>query len=157
MSQTRQWCLSLAVAGVVVLAGGVDPAAAVLDLTGTWEGSFKCDAHTAIGTIQSNETDTILITQTGNDLNIEAGGEISNGIAIEDPNKPERGALAFLRCGSTAEPLNFTSGYAKATVGTGGGGAMKGLFTIGVPGVIGRCTFTAKRISTTNPTVPACP
>lgn len=146
--------------GMVMLAMMVGTTTAgALDLTGTWQGTEKCTINSSTTTKFKN-TVTLLITQTGSDLNTQLSGGLFNlkfnGYGHANTDKPDNGAAGLLYCtNSSTIGANFS--LKAKTKPLTGDGTLKGIF-IGVDSISNYdCTYTLKRVGTGNPVVSACP
>jgi hypothetical protein len=141
--------------------------AAAIDLTGTWEGSFKC-AEFDGSKFKFKDTDEILeITQSGTVLNVlwtttSPDPTPIQGIAIDDDKKPDqKGSAAMIDCDTTTD---LTSGYGEianlqASVNrTKGKGKLKGksIYTVGGD-VVGECKWSFKLMDLADPGATGCP
>jgi hypothetical protein len=147
---------------IIAAAFAAVPAGAI-DLTGTWVGTFNCAEFDGEKHKFSQKGEILLITQVGNALNIDWGGNPIAGIAIDDIKKPDdKGAAALVDCDTTTDP---TSGYSelanlKAKVNRPKGkGSLKGTSVYTQDGsATGQCKWSFKLENTADPLVPAtCP
>jgi hypothetical protein len=92
---------------VPLLALAAQPAVA-LDLTGTWEGKFKCSVFDGATEKFTQPGEILRITQQGDDLNVEwAGVADLTGLAIADVKSPDtKGAAALADCETSADLEN---------------------------------------------------
>ena len=136
-----------------------------LDVTGTWEGKWKCRVFNALtGSFEtlSNPTSTMKISQAGNDLNVEIDSQFFrfHGVVAAGAANSDNGAATLMSChtdptlsqpGSYNELIsarfhtnpNTDSGTFKAT-STG----QQENFLAAV------CHYVLKRLSTVDPSVP---
>ncbi|HEV7731490.1 MAG TPA: hypothetical protein VGR62_04975 [Candidatus Binatia bacterium] len=131
-----------------------------LDVTGTWEGKEKCLVYTEQQRT-TTETTTLSITQSGTDLNVSiVGGQVvaaMNGAAIANTKDPDAGQVGIYRCG-TSTTLSMT-GIFTAKTKASGAGTLKGSINVvghGPGDGTAACTYSLKRISTSNPVVGPC-
>ena len=169
MTTRMRWFLSLAIAGAVTILGRVDSAAGAIDLTGEWEFTFNCEDTDPTGKTKTRGVFSVPISQVGTAqdpglFNLGAFLFHAKGRVVENPDKPGKGAVAFLICTPLVEPnVDFFSADAKVSVNSRGNATMmNGRFskTTSVAGgwLVERCTFKAKRVSPTPSfTPPGCP
>jgi len=145
-----------------LLALGASPAAA-LDLTGTWEGTFKCSVFDGFKDKFKEPGEILRITQVGDDLNIEwLGTADQSGVAIADLKSPDtKGAAALSDCETHAD---LATGYSEIAVlkakvnRSKGKGKLKGTSIWSEEGaVIGDCKWKFKLVDPSDPGVLGCP
>ena len=137
--------------------------AEAIDLTGVWIGRLVCDSFDALGKSKDVITDDVmLITQTGDDLNIAADGFgfLYNGTVIDDIANPTKKAqFAFIECRTSAASTDTSEiGRAKVTIKTDGISAKlkaQSILSEPTPG-FQTCKWSYKRVDTTDPLVPEC-
>jgi hypothetical protein len=81
---------------------GTPSAGAAFDLTGNWQGSYKCTEFEdgAKSTI-SNPASTAAITQSGGVLGVLIDGVyVYSGIAIAGATNPDKGEVSLVHCGT---------------------------------------------------------
>jgi hypothetical protein len=138
--------------------------AGAIDLTGTWEGTFKCtEVDSGVKQKLTDRNELLAITQVGNVLSVDwVGVAPLAGFVIDDVKKPtEKGAAAIIDCETTTD---LTTGYAelanlqanvKSAKGTG---KIKGTSTYTRDGdTTGQCKWSFKRIDTADPVAAGCP
>lgn len=153
----------MAAAGVIVATTSVQ----AYDLTGTWEGTYTCkglangvkDAYVNQLVAKISQVGTAV----GADITFDGTPFKYNGIAAAKADKPDKGDLAFVLCGtdddlSTGVYDEFGR-FSVTTKPAKGTGAIKGLsqFSTPEPAVI-TCKWKLKRTDPADPAVtPACP
>lgn len=137
------------------------PALAV-DLTGVWEGGFKCREYDGTKYKFAQTDETLLITQTGNALAIEwLGAADIQGVVVNDFKKPgTKGVASVIDCDTNTD---LTSGYAEmgnltATVDREKGkGKLKGVGVYTSDGdYIGECKWKFTLVSLEDPAASGC-
>ena len=161
MSSFRLRWLSITMLALAALASGVTSAAA-FDITGTYEGKFKCAGFFDGFKDKFEEIPTLTVTQNGNVVGISwNGGEFSYvGIALPDGRKPDKGEIAFVVCSNNAAPAdgNGLQEIARLKVSTK---PSKGTATLKGVGIfiqegdsVFTCKWSFKRTNTSDPGVP---
>jgi hypothetical protein len=148
---------------VATLVMGAAPVGA-FDLTGSWQGSWKCTTFdTGTKGKGGNTESTLAVTSLGNNTfraRID-GGIAYRGIEIPDAAKPEKGELAIVHCAGdddlTTQPF-AELGRLKVTT-KGAKGTLSGITVWSNDAHhIATCKYKYKRIDTTNPGLTyACP
>lgn len=146
------------------------PASAVLDLTGTWEGTWSCKDVTNGAVLKPKNTLTMTVTQSGSDVYAVLtwdGLNSSNtfqGHVQELTDKPGQGAATIISCAQNTPPIEYTealSGMVKVspTNAKPANATFKATSTYeGAPvSVGGVCKYSLKRVSLADPGVAACP
>ena len=135
-----------------------------LDLTGTWEGKWKCKIFAAGVKEKLAEKDSLMrITQTGNTLAIHLDAvDRYAGVAVEDAVKPEKGEAGMVTCTTNNDLAEFGGWdemiHFKAKAKMNGKGVLKGRSVWSDPGPhIATCSYKYKRTSTADPQIPGCP
>ena len=149
----------VAIAAVTLL--GFGAVAQAFDITGTWEGTYKCK-----GTFggEKDSFDDVLIakfSQSGTTAGaqISFDGDLFNYTGIEVPNtaKPDKGDLGIVICGTdddlTTGEFDEIGRLTVTTKPTKGTGSMKGtsLYTTTGPNSVYTCKWKLKRTDTIDP------
>lgn len=146
-----------------------------LDLTGTWEGGFKCSEFVEGASKRFPQKRQIFrISQSGNDVRVEWTDPTQapapvfplSGFAIPDAKKPEtKGELVLTDCETSADLAGHFADLSRYRVRVKpvnkkgkAKGKLKG-FTIYAPvgAHVGSCTARFKRIDAADPGVGGCP
>jgi len=156
--------LAHALAGMSLLILGVDiQATQAVDLTGTWTGKIVCNTFDATGTYQAVVAgDTMLITQSGADLNMTAdGGEFTyDGKVIDKAGHPTtKGQASFIECRTTPADTDVSEiGRTKVEIqpdGVGDTFTAQSILSAG-GSVFQTCRWSYKRLDTADPGVGEC-
>jgi hypothetical protein len=145
------------------------PVAHAYDITGHWEGTYKCKGVDD-GEKDSFEESVIAdITQTGTATggSFFFGGSGSsykyNGLAVANAAKPDKGDLALVICGNddnlAAGAFDEFGRFSVSTKPAKGTGTIKGISQYAAPDLdIFTCKWKLTRTATTNPGLtPTCP
>jgi hypothetical protein len=129
-----------------------------IDLTGEWQGHMTCRLFSG-GFSTDSLSPSLDITQSGSDLNIrENGALLYNGILMDDPASPERGAVAARQCGIDDTFSSSASMYHLKVISRSSGTATARGWRMGnLNSVTQLCKIRLKRDIATDPSVPACP
>jgi hypothetical protein len=140
------------------------PAGAVQNLTGTYLGKIRCESLAAGGVPDRSKQDvTVEIVHDGaGDASVEVVGfsvEAWIGHVVSVGAKPDIGILSAASCGF-ASPLALSGGVLQGPVKTKTGSDKASIrFVVTVfdeANLAQTCLVTAKRTSTTEPTLPDC-
>ena len=128
--------------------------AAAIDLTGTWQGEFKCNVYVEDGTKPVKVTDatSMLISQSGVSVNVLALGLPGSGTAIDNGANEAKGLVAFNTCPGL-EVAYHANG--KATIPANDAKLTLDLILFR-EGSIGYCTVKVERTATGDPGVGPC-
>jgi len=138
-----------------------------VDLTGSWEGKWKCKYFSGGAyTSDENVSSTMKISQSGEDLNVVIDDNFFNyhGIVKTSNTNANKGAASFISC-KTDTTLIAPSGYnelisAKVAVNPQTGGAVLTAVSTGqqftADAVSSICHYTMKRVNTDDPLIPPC-
>lgn len=138
------------------------PALAVEPLTGTWEGSLKCQTLDS-GTVTKPKSDqTVIISDGGVDgllMNLVSTKGIFEGFVVADGKKPANGQISAASCDFSND--NLIGGVLQADVKTKAGdekASLKGelLLMHEVNGIIESCSISVKRVSLKGAAIPTC-
>jgi hypothetical protein len=151
------------VAGTVAAGGAL-----AFDVTGTWEGTYKCKG--VFDGLKDKYEDALVanITQTGTavgaDITFDGDLFSYNGLAIANAAKPDKGDLTVVICGSDDDlSTGEFDEFGRLTVTTKplkGTGSIKGTsyYSTTGPVQVYTCKWKLKRTSTVNPnTAVSCP
>jgi hypothetical protein len=136
--------------------------ASALDLTGTWQGGFKCFEFDGALSRYRVDDATFLISQAGTTLNITWVGEIPlGGLVVADTSKPDTSGFAGLvHCDTDAD---LTTGFSELAVVKAkvnrpkGKGSLQGAGPYTVDGSrIGVCTIKLRLTDTADPGGAGC-
>ena len=150
------------VAGIVVATLAIATSALASDLTGTWEGTFKCkglDGDGAPSSAASDGVSVMEITQTGADLKVSVDGRLFSGAAIDMAGKEDQQGLAVIEaCDNDGDPdATNEMGLLGFKVTPGGlAGALKAA-ALTAEGGHASCKSGWRRVDVANPAVAACP
>jgi hypothetical protein len=150
------------VACAAVALAAAAPAAAIDDVTGTYEGKLTC-RQISNGTATKVKQDVVVGLDEGKGgfVAVDVGSLATaiGGILVEDTAKTDRAKIVGVECGVTY--LNTVGGalHADLVIKPGSDkGTVKGTLVVmdeAVP-LGSLCTFTAKRTSTTPPKLDLC-
>jgi hypothetical protein len=140
------------------------PAAALENLTGTWEGRWRCTGLANGAPLNSAEPVTMEVTHDGDGivLVMNGGMELIYGFVVSDTGRPSAGIITGVSCGTINIDIVGSTSMAHFAVKTKAGdvkASMKGdllLMGRGAGGYARRCAFTAKRVDATPPLPMAC-
>lgn len=151
--------------GTLALAVGL-PAAALDNLSGTYEGKLRCRQTVAGVTTKSKQAAVVLVDQDMDGslaLDVSASGVPLAGVifgrVVPDATRPNRGSLAAVECGLDVLSELGAMIHADAVVKPGSAkGSLKGtLIDLDASGSTVRlCTFKVKRTSTVTPPMSLC-
>jgi hypothetical protein len=138
------------------------PASAVESLSGTWEGTLKCQTLDSGTTTKTKVDQTVAIEDLGEEgvvLNLQSTKGLFNGFVVADGKKPQNGILSAAGCGFNQPDLE--GGVLQLEVKTKAGdvkASLKGdLLLMDLDEDIAEsCTLTAKRVSNSVPKLPLC-
>jgi hypothetical protein len=155
----RSTAISIGLCGL--LAGA--PAAAVENLTGTWEGSLKCQTLNSGTTTKTKEDQTILVNDGGVEgvtLSLVSTEGVFDGFVVADGKKAVNGVLTAASCNFGGESL--AGGVLRVELKTKTGdlkASLKGdlILMNEENAVTEACTLTAKRVSQAPPKFEGCP
>ena len=138
------------------------PAVAVESLTGTWEGSLKCQTLDD-GTVTKPKSDqTVVIADSGVDgirVHLVSTKGVFEGYVIADGKKPANGMISVASCGFNDPDL--VGGVLQGDVKTKAGdekASLKGelLLMNEENGIIESCSLSVKRVSLKGAAIPLC-
>lgn len=151
----------LRLAALVGLVLGAGPAAALGDLTGTYEGSITCDGTSNLETLHAS-LDATLYVDDANDGH--AFAYLNNSglffrLAVVSPNASDAGALGGPSCTmSSVTGGDLLWATVKAKDGSDKASLRGELITTSVGGLVQVCRFSVKRTSLGLPApIPDCP
>jgi cysteine-rich repeat protein len=141
------------------------PVLAALDLTGTWQGKWKCKAVTGGAATKPQGAVTMMVTQSGGDVNALLdwegfGSGAFQGHVQERIDKPGQGATTLLACSTRAGSSNYAEALSANVKVSSSTATLKGVSTyeeLPVPTVGGTCKYSLKRTALADPGVAACP
>jgi hypothetical protein len=155
------------VIGMTAFVGITTIPAMAADLTGTWEGTVRCQ-----GFIQGQPKASFSvkdvqfqISQSGRDLNLQVVNPLTlqsnyfDGLVVDDGVHTLKGEAALLECTSGVESIGGAMIRAKVSTDLSGKGRLGGtLFAVDSDPTeeLGTCKFTLKRVDTADPSVPGC-
>jgi hypothetical protein len=134
--------------------------AAAQDLTGSWEGQAVCTGFFNGAKFKDTFGNTLLISQSGADINMEFLGVRYNAALIVDNKNPTKAEGPFIACSTQAEPFgDFNEvGHMKVQVDEVKDKTSfkaESIFTVG-EGVVATCKWSFERIDVANPNVLGC-
>jgi cysteine-rich repeat protein len=155
----------LAVAVVVLGTVTSTPVLAALDLTGTWQGKWKCKAVTGGAATKPQGLVTMTVTQSGGNVNALLdwegfGSGAFQGHVQERIDKPGQGATTLLACSTLAGSSNYAEALSANVKVSSSTATLKGVSTyeeLPVLTVGGTCKYSLKRTALADPGVAACP
>lgn len=161
--RTRTRTMSSLVAGIGLL-GSLE--AQALDVTGTWEGKWKCSVfNSLVGNFEtaSNPASMMKISQAGNDLNVEIDSQFFrfHGVVAASAADPDHGAATLISCHTDPTTLSQPGSVNEliSTRFTTNPNTGSGTFTATSTGqqenfLAAVCHYVLKRVSTVDPGVP---
>jgi hypothetical protein len=138
------------------------PASAVESLTGTWEGTLKCQTLDS-GNVTKSKVDQTVVIQDGGvkgiGLNLVSTKGTFFGFVVADGKKAENGQLSAASCAFNAPAL--AGGVLQADLKTKSGdvkASLKGdlLLMDEDNGIIESCSISVKRVSLEGAAIPLC-
>jgi hypothetical protein len=140
------------------------PALAVESLSGTWEGSLKCQTLDSGTTTKSKVDQTVVIGDSGKDgirVHLVSTKGVFEGFVVADGNKPANGQISVVRCDFDSTDPTLFGGVLQADVKTKAGdekASLKGdlLFMDEENGIIESCSVSVKRVSLKGAAIPLC-
>lgn len=151
--------LRIAALAVLLLRGA--PAVALGDLTGTYEGSFSCEATSNLETAREKVNGTLYVDDANNG---EAFAYLNNSglffrLGVFSPGSADGGALGGPSCTmSSAAGGDLLWATVKAKEGSDQASLRGELITTNLVGLVQVCRFSLKRTSTNIPeSIPDCP
>jgi hypothetical protein len=149
------------VAAFAAFAFAASPAAAIDNVTGTYEGKMTCRQIASGATTKVKQDVTVDVFEGKSNIGVDVGSVSTaiGGVLVEDTAKTDRAKLVGVECGVTF--LNTAGGVLHADVVIKPGsdkGTIKGtLIVMDEFAPLGSlCTFTAKRTSTAEPDIEPC-
>jgi hypothetical protein len=154
----RAPAISFALCGFLAAA----PAAAVESLTGTWEGTLKCQTTDSGIRTKTKVDQTVAIEDLGVDgvtMQLVSTEGVFNGFVVADEKKAENGVLSAVSCNFSDQ--TFAGGVLNVEVKTKTGdpkASLKGdlILMNDEEDVARTCQLSVKRVSQTAPKILGC-